>query len=72
MEYPFKIQLVEHSRLEGLDLSSLPFGRTFSDHMFTADYKEGRWQNCKIVPYGPISFNPAMMALHYGQAIFDQ
>lgn len=71
MEYPFKIQLVEHSRLEGLDLSSLPFGRTFSDHMFTADYKEGRWQNCKIVPYGPISFNPAMMALHYGQAIFE-
>ncbi|MCH2044686.1 MAG: branched-chain amino acid aminotransferase [Saprospiraceae bacterium] len=71
MEYPFEIQMTKNSRLEGLDLSSLPFGRTFSDHMFVADYKDGKWQDCKIVPYGPISFNPGLMALHYGQSIFE-
>ena len=71
MKYPVNIQLVEKSRSEGLDFDSLPFGKTFSDHMFVADYKDGKWQNCQILPYGDISFAPSMMALHYGQAIFE-
>jgi len=71
MKYPVKVQLVEKSRREGLDFSSLPFGRTFSDHMFIADYKDGDWQDCRIVPYGPMTFEPSMMAIHYGQSIFE-
>lgn len=71
MKYPVKLQLVKKSRREGLDIENLPFGKTFSDHMFVADYIDGEWQNCQLIPYGNISFAPSMMALHYGQAVFE-
>ena len=32
---------------------------------------EDGWQNARVVPYGPISLDPATMALHYGQEIFE-
>lgn len=71
MKYPIKVQLAEQSRREGLNFDELPFGKTFSDHMFVADYINGEWQNCHILPYGNLSFAPSMMALHYGQAVFE-
>lgn len=71
MKYPVKVQLTEQSRREGLNFDDLPFGKTFSDHMFVADYVDGEWQNCRILPYGNLSFAPSMMALHYGQAVFE-
>ncbi|MCF8268139.1 MAG: branched-chain amino acid aminotransferase [Ignavibacteriales bacterium] len=51
----------------------LLFGRMFSDHMFEMDYDEakGGWYKAAIKKYGPISVNPAAMALHYGQEIFE-
>lgn len=39
--------------------------------MFIADYREGVWQDFRIVPFGHFSMHPASMALHYGQAIFE-
>jgi len=65
------IQPVASSRISSVDFDNLPFGRTFSDHMFTADYKDGEWGNYQIVPFGPFEVHPACMALHYGQAIFE-
>ena len=65
------VKRVEKSRLHEVDLKNVVFGRTFSDHMFICDYKDGEWGKPKIEPYGPISFNPSMHALHYGQAIFE-
>lgn len=59
------------SRLPETDFDNLPFGKTFSDHMFIADYSEGEWKNFQIVPYGNIEFSPAISALHYGQAFFE-
>ena len=59
------------SRLAQTDFNDLPFGKTFSDHMFVADYEDGEWKNLQIVPYGEISMSPAASALHYGQAIFE-
>ena len=59
------------SRLSQIDFSNLPFGKNFSDHMFTADYEDGEWKNLQIVPYGDIAINPAASALQYGQAIFE-
>ena len=59
------------SRLSQIDFNNLPFGRNFSDHMFTADYEDGEWKNLQIVPYGDIAINPAASALQYGQAIFE-
>ncbi len=60
-----------NSRLPNVDFDNLPFGRTFSDHMFVADYKDGKWGNYKIVPFGKMEMHPAMMGLHYGQLIFE-
>ena len=59
------------STLANIDFNNLQFGRVFSDHMFEMVYKNGKWQTAKIKPYAQISFGPSMMALHYGQAIFE-
>ncbi len=59
------------SRLGEVDFDNLPFGRTFSDHIFTCDYFDGKWHNPRIEPFHNLSLHPATMALHYGQAIFE-
>src|SRR5690606_31457513 len=66
-----KITQVEQSRLSSVDFDNLSFGKYFSDHMLVADYADGKWQSCEIVPYGDLSFNPATSVFHYGQAIFE-
>lgn len=51
---------------------TLGFGNIFSDHMFIMDYTEGKgWHNARIVPYGPIAYDPSIMVFHYGQSIFE-
>jgi branched-chain amino acid aminotransferase len=62
---------IEKSRIDAVDFDNLVFGRSFADHMLSVDYKDGEWQTPQIVPFGPISYSPAMMSLHYGQAIFE-
>ena len=57
------IQLTKNSRLPKVNWNKLPFGRLFSDHMFTMDYKNGKWLDMSIVPYGNISLSPANSAL---------
>ncbi|HVQ87937.1 MAG TPA: branched-chain amino acid aminotransferase [Actinomycetes bacterium] len=48
------------------------FGRHFTDHMVTIEWTEGRgWHDAQLVPYGPLQLDPATMALHYGQEIFE-
>jgi branched-chain amino acid aminotransferase len=48
------------------------FGRYFTDHMVTIEWTEGRgWHDAQLVPYGPLQLDPATMALHYGQEIFE-
>jgi len=50
----------------------LPFGACFSDHMFIMDYDAALgWHSPRIVPYAPISLDPAAMCLHYGQEVFE-
>jgi branched-chain amino acid aminotransferase len=64
-------QRVTKSRISEVDFDSLQFGKTFSDHMFVVDYKDGAWQNPQVLPYGDMSLSPATSSLHYGQAIFE-
>lgn len=71
MKYDIKVTTTDRSRLETVDFSNIPFGRVFSDHMFTADYQDGEWKNFQIVPFGHFSIHPACMGLHYGQCIFE-
>ena len=67
----FDISPVHTSRLAEVDFDNLAFGQVFSDHMFVMDYADGNWQRGEISAYGPMTFSPAMMSLHYGQAIFE-
>lgn len=66
-----KTTKTSHSRLAETDFSNLPFGKIYTDHMFMADFEDGEWKNTQILPFGPIPMNPAISALHYGQAIFE-
>jgi branched-chain amino acid aminotransferase len=66
-----KIEKVRESRLQGVNFKDLMFGRTFTDHMFIADFRGGTWQNLRIAPYGYLQISPASPAIHYGQAIFE-
>lgn len=61
----------EQSKLRGLDIENLPFGKYFSDHMLEVDYEDGEWKNAEIKPYQPLLLAPSLAALHYGQAIFE-
>ena len=47
------------------------FGRYFTDHMVRINYADGRWGPTEVVPYGPLTMDPATMSLHYGQLIFE-
>lgn len=54
------------------DESQLGFARTFSDHMFVAEYEEGRgWYDPRILPYQKIALDPASPVFHYAQEIFE-
>jgi branched-chain amino acid aminotransferase len=52
--------------------SELGFGKYFADHMLVLDYVAPKgWGEPKVVPYGPLTLDPAAAVLHYGQAMFD-
>src|SRR5690348_2367834 len=52
-------------------LAAPGFGQYFTDHMVHIDYRDGAWGEPKVMPYGPLQLDPATMALHYGQEIFE-
>ena len=66
-----QIEKIINSKLPSVDFDNLQFGKVYSDHMFTADYKDGKWQDLKIMPFGPIEISPSCAAIHYGQAVFE-
>ena len=53
-------------------LAAPGFGTYFTDHMVRIDWtSEHGWDTGAVVPYGPLSLDPATAALHYGQEIFE-
>ncbi len=71
MNTTISIQQVSDSKISQIDFNNIPFGRHFSDHMFVADYYDGKWNDMRVVPFGKIPLHPSTTALHYGQAIFE-
>lgn len=71
MNSEIKVELTTNSKLHTVDFNNLPFGSILSDHMFVCDYKEGAWQDARIVPYAPIELDPSAKIFHYGQSIFE-
>ena len=65
------IELIQESKIDKVDFNNLAFGRVFSDHMLVCDFKDGEWKTPKILPYGPMTFEPSARVFHYGQAVFE-
>lgn len=71
MEYEFKVTKTLNPK-EKPDLENLAFGEKFTDHMFLMNYTEGKgWHDGRIVPYQPLSIEPAAAVFHYGQEMFE-
>jgi branched-chain amino acid aminotransferase len=65
------VERTARSRRADVDFNNLGFGNYISDHMLVADFRKGQWRTPAIQPFGEIGMTPAIMALHYGQAIFE-
>ncbi len=69
--YEIDIVKSKTSKIDKVDFENLVFGRIFTDHMFYCDYADGKWQQPKITPYGPMTLEPSARVFHYGQAVFE-
>lgn len=48
------------------------FGKYYTDNMVIAEWSESTgWGGAELKAYGPLSIDPAMSVLHYGQEIFE-
>ena len=71
MQYDFLIEKTTAPKIKP-DPDTLKFGQTFSDHMFVMEYEEGKgWYDGRILPYGPLTLDPAAAVFHYGQEMFE-
>jgi branched-chain amino acid aminotransferase len=66
-----KVELTLNKKVKPAN-DRLGFGKVFTDHMFILDYEEHiGWHNPRIVPYQPITIDPAAKVFHYGQMVFE-
>jgi branched-chain amino acid aminotransferase len=71
VEYEFKFEKTLNPKPKP-NPNTLKFGQTFTDHMFIMEYSaDAGWHNGRVVPYGPLSLDPAASVLHYGQEMFE-
>jgi len=54
-----------------IDFYSLGFNFIETKSMFVSDFKDGKWNEGKLVPFGNIEISPAACVLNYGQGIFE-
>jgi branched-chain amino acid aminotransferase len=71
LAHPIRVERVASSRAREVEFTKVGFSSVFSDHMFTAEYRDGRWNEGVIRPYGPVSLLPSISALHYGVSVFE-
>ena len=71
MDIEFDLINPEQRKQKPDNISTVQFGTTFTDHMLTMQYSNGSWHSPRIVPYQPLSIDPAALVLHYGQGIFE-
>lgn len=65
------VEKAENSKIDKVDFNNLKFGSVFTDHMMVCDYKNGRWETPRIMPYQPLTLEPSARVFHYGQAVFE-
>jgi branched-chain amino acid aminotransferase len=52
-------------------LAEAPFSTIYSDHMLTAEYRDGAWSSADLRPYGALMLAPSVAALNYGNSVFE-
>ncbi len=50
---------------------TLGFGSVMAPVMASCEFKNGKWGDLEIMPYGPIQMYPNAKVLHYAQEIFE-
>ncbi len=66
------IKITMTTEPKAIPTENLGFGKSFTDHMFIADYSRDKgWYNARIVPFGNLSMHPAATVFHYGAEIFE-
>jgi len=71
MSADFTITRTQHPKTKPA-ADKLKFGVDFTDHMFMMDWEpEKGWHDARIVPYGPLSLDPATVCFHYAQVMFE-
>ncbi|TYB80289.1 branched-chain amino acid aminotransferase [Bizionia gelidisalsuginis] len=70
-KHNLEITKAKESKIDSVDFNNLSFGRSFTDHMFSCDFKDGKWQVGKVIPYSPLTLDPSARVFHYGQAVFE-
>lgn len=65
------VTLTNNSRLAAYDFTNIRFGPNPTDHLFSADYKSGEWQNAQVKPFEEFLISPLALCLHYGQTVFE-
>ncbi len=67
-----KIQIQKTDHPKEKPTGALGFGTLFTDHMFLMDYTaEKGWHDPRIVPYAPLTLDPAALVFHYAQECFE-
>lgn len=67
----FKVELTKSPKTKTPE-DQLKFGVDFTDHMFIMDWTPDLgWHDGRIVPYGPLSMDPATVCFHYAQEMFE-
>lgn len=67
----YTIAISPQTEREVKETKSIPFGQQPTEHMFIAEYRDGEWQNSRIVPFSNLSMSPFALCLHYGQTVFE-
>jgi branched-chain amino acid aminotransferase len=53
-------------------LNNPGFGKYYSDHMVSIDWDVDQgWYDHRVIPYAPLTLDPASLVLHYAQAVFE-
>ena len=48
------------------------FGEVLTEHMVSTRWSADRgWHDAEVLPYAPLTMDPAMVGLHYGQVVFE-
>lgn len=66
-----KIRQTAEPRISERNLAPEAFGTVFCDHVLAADYRDGKWTDVRIEPYGPLALPPSISGLQYGISVFE-